>query len=151
MEEFTFKLPIDEDTKTFDFMALTVEQIAYLREHKTTALPPNMFKRMLSKVVRSSKEDGSQDSAIEGRVLEYVGFKLKNSFPHNVALMKDGSFVCCKRFTIPSGHINPIIEGHKFDWVREVVSIQLTFVFLISSANSNFFVIFQFNDFLIPA
>lgn len=121
MEEFTYKLPVDADTKTFDFMALTVEQIAYLREHKTTALPPNMFKRMQSEIARSPMEDGSQDSAVEGRVLDYVGFKLKNYFPHNVALMKDGSFVCCKRFTIPSGHISPIIEGYKFDPVREVL------------------------------
>jgi hypothetical protein len=100
-------------------MSLTAEQIGYLRDHKTTALPPNMFKRLLSTGKRPPKKNDSEDF-VEGNVLDYAGFQLRNKFPQNVALMKDGSFVYCKRFTVPSGHIAPVIEGYKFEWVRQV-------------------------------
>jgi hypothetical protein len=120
LEEFLYKLPFDKDKKVIDFMGVTPEQILYMRKHMTTALPPNMYKRLLSRVKHDDVGDDEEDECPEGRILHYEGFKIKNYFPHNIALMKDGKFVFCKRFDIPLGHTTPIIHGHEFTLVSEL-------------------------------
>lgn len=124
LEEFHYKLPLDKGKKAFDFMDFTQEQIQYMRENMTTALPPNMYKRLLSNVPNDCED------YTEGKILEFEGFKLKNKFPQNIALMKDGSFVFCKEFILPVGHTTPVIYGYKFNLVSELFIIYLCNIYI---------------------
>lgn len=129
LEEFYYKLPVGDDSE-FDFMGFTREQILYMREHRTTALPPNMFKRFKSRASsdidddaevnpddeRSDVDDNEPDKK-KLKILEYEGFQLRNSFPQNIALMRDGSVVFCEDFVKPPGHAFPVIFGYRFQKV----------------------------------
>lgn len=121
LEEFYYKLPLDDNG--FDFMGFTREQILYMREHRTTSLRPNMFKRFKSSTtdIDDDHNEGEDErSSAEGttkklKILEYEGFKLRNTFPQNIALMQDGSLVFCEDFVIPTGHASPVIFGYRFE------------------------------------
>lgn len=117
LEEFYYKLPLDKGKKAFDFMTFTPEQIQYMRDNMTTALPPNMYKRLLSNVPAADEDEGVETDYAEGKILEFEGFRIRNTFPQNVALMKDGSFVFCTEFILPKDHTTPLIYGYKFNWV----------------------------------
>lgn len=73
---------ITEHYEGNDGLGLTAREIAYMVEHETLQLPRNMFRRF----IRSPK--GEKHWA-----LEYVGFTVRNCFPNNIVLLKDGSLM----------------------------------------------------------
>ena len=114
---------MDESTKTIKFMSLTEQQIQHMKEHRTTELPPEMFKKSIMKSARQKKTDDDDDDppADDNKILAevaFTAFTLSTTFPQNIALMKDGSIVYCDQFLPPlEDALRPNIVGFKFQKV----------------------------------
>lgn len=107
-------LPMDEESTEIGYRSLTKQQIEYMKEKRTTQLPPWMFKKaVLAK--RAGKEAFIKE-------LSFFAFTLTKEFPQNVCLMKDGSIVFCDEFLSPTTDAGapfgeekrPLIAGYKF-------------------------------------
>lgn len=108
-------LPIEEDASKVGFRSFSRQQIEYMQTHRTTQLPPGMFKKAV--IARTGGKEIIKELAFER-------FTLSTEYPQNVCLMKDGSIVFCDAFLQPPPSTSsavekrPLIAGYKFLQVR---------------------------------
>lgn len=123
-----FRLPLKSDRPNqrtigrranIDFLKLSEKQIAHMREHRTTELPPAMFQEAVFGTKQGEKD--------EIKKIVFTAFTLTTSFDQNIALMRDGSVVFCHRFIhrdfdVDGENDEPLIAGFKFKKVSMVSS-----------------------------
>jgi hypothetical protein len=89
----------DETREAIMNLGLLPHEVEYMRTNKTLELPPNFFRQLRGKTGGRRIE-----------YLEYVAFKLRTTFPHNIALMSSGEVVYCTKFERKGDRI--FICGH---------------------------------------
>lgn len=96
---------MQDSTGAFDEMGLTEEELEHMKSNQTLELPPNFFRRFVK--TRHHK------------YLEFIAFKVRDSFPQNIVRMKSGKIVFCNQFVEPRNPGGSItISGFEFLEVR---------------------------------
>jgi hypothetical protein len=85
-----------------DELGATPQELEHMVKNRTLELPPNLLRRRIKK-------------SSQFTTLEYVGFRVRDKFPNNIVLLKNGSIMIVTSIVTEQQEAELIKEGETID------------------------------------